>query len=132
MEQHLHADIPVKALIERDGRVLIVRDRHWELPGGRMHVGETPEEALHREIEEELHVGIRVLGIQDAFTFTSERTGQAHFIVVYRCELIDDTPFHLDGKELQEIRWISADDDLSAITFFRGYPEMLKKYFGKK
>lgn len=95
-------------------------------------MGETPEEALHREIEEELHVGIRVLGIQDAFTFTSERTGQAHFIVVYRCELIDDTPFHLDGKELQEIRWISADDDLSAITFFRGYPEMLKKYFGKK
>jgi 8-oxo-dGTP pyrophosphatase MutT (NUDIX family) len=132
MEEHLIADIPVKALIQREGKVLIVLDRKWELPGGRMNVGEQPEETLHREVREELNVGIRILGLQDAFTFASDRTGQPHFIVVYRCELIDETSFHLDGKEIQDTRWVSADDDLSEIPFFPGYLEVLQKFFKKK
>ena len=131
MGQHLITDISVKALIERDGKVLIVLDRKWELPGGRMNVGEQPEEALHREIEEELKVKISVLGIQDALTTTSEKTGQRHFIIVYRCELTEDKAFHLDGNEVQDTRWVSTNDDLSTIPFFVGYPEMLKKFFKK-
>jgi 8-oxo-dGTP diphosphatase len=56
----------VAAIIEREGRILICRrtshQSHplkWEFPGGKVEAGETPGEALARELEEEL-------GIQDA------------------------------------------------------------------
>jgi 8-oxo-dGTP pyrophosphatase MutT (NUDIX family) len=127
MEKHLIADIPVKALIIKDDRVLITKDRRWELPGGRINVGELPEETLHREVREELGTEVTILGIQDVFLRVE--TDPAHVIIVYRCELVDDVPFRTDQKEVQDMRWISRDDDLSSIDCFPGYREMLTKYF---
>ncbi|HEX6346093.1 NUDIX domain-containing protein [Umezawaea sp.] len=45
----------------RDGRLLVVRSRTkgaFYLPGGKLEPGETPEQALHREVREELGVGL--------------------------------------------------------------------------
>jgi len=54
----------VAAILERDGRVLICQRQpeqshplQWEFPGGKVEPGETPPQALARELEEEL--GIR-------------------------------------------------------------------------
>ena len=51
------------ALIDADGRVLIAQRPEgkpmaglWEFPGGKVHAGETPEEALVRELREELGI----------------------------------------------------------------------------
>ena len=53
----------VAAIIERDGSVLIGRRRpeqshplQWEFPGGKVEPGETPEQALARELGEELAI----------------------------------------------------------------------------
>ncbi len=52
----------VAAVIEREGRVLICQrklGRHalkWEFPGGKIERGESPEEALRRELREELRI----------------------------------------------------------------------------
>jgi 8-oxo-dGTP diphosphatase len=53
----------VAGVIERDGRVLICQRRNqgphglkWEFPGGKVEPGETPRQALARELEEELGV----------------------------------------------------------------------------
>jgi 8-oxo-dGTP diphosphatase len=57
----------VAALIERNGRLLVCQRRHdapfplkWEFPGGKLHPGETSQQALHRELEEELGVSAEV------------------------------------------------------------------------
>ena len=57
----------VAALIARRGRVLLSKRRAdqsfplaWEFPGGKVEAGETPEEALAREIDEELGCTVRV------------------------------------------------------------------------
>ncbi|GAB4364948.1 MAG: (deoxy)nucleoside triphosphate pyrophosphohydrolase [Calditrichia bacterium] len=64
--------IPVLAAIIQDeeGRVLIARRRDhisqgskWEFPGGKLRPGETPEDCLIREIEEELGITIIILSI---------------------------------------------------------------------
>jgi 8-oxo-dGTP diphosphatase len=53
----------VAAIIEREGRILIGQRRpdqshplKWEFPGGKVEPGETPEQALRRELEEELAI----------------------------------------------------------------------------
>ncbi|MEE0776000.1 MAG: 8-oxo-dGTP diphosphatase MutT [Bacillota bacterium] len=63
------------AILERDGKILICRRQKggscgdlWEFPGGKIELGETPEECLIRECREELGVDIQITG-----TF-----GQAH------------------------------------------------------
>jgi 8-oxo-dGTP diphosphatase len=55
------------AVIQRNGQVLVgqrrQRDRHplkWEFPGGKVEPGETPQQALVRELHEELHIDAEV------------------------------------------------------------------------
>ncbi|MBT2477794.1 NUDIX hydrolase [Streptomyces sp. ISL-94] len=67
----------VAAVIIRDGCVLMVRERgrgpagrhdgpeYWTLPGGGLEAGEQPEEAVRREVAEE--VGLRALGVRYAY-----------------------------------------------------------------
>jgi len=54
----------VATLIERAGEILICRRQpwqshplKWEFPGGKVELGETPEQALARELDEELGIG---------------------------------------------------------------------------
>lgn len=56
----------VAAIIARDGKIFATQrkggkfDGMWEFPGGKTEPGETPEQALHREIQEELEVDIEI------------------------------------------------------------------------
>lgn len=67
----------VAALAWRDGKLLIARrpeDRHmggkWEFPGGKLEKGETPEEALRRELMEELGVDAAIGRIAAAIPYS--------------------------------------------------------------
>ena len=57
----------VAAILERAGRILICQRRpgdphplKWEFPGGKLEAGETPMDALRRELEEELGISARI------------------------------------------------------------------------
>jgi 8-oxo-dGTP diphosphatase len=57
----------VAALIESEGKLLVCQRRRddtfalmWEFPGGKMKAGETPSEALARELNEELGIAARI------------------------------------------------------------------------
>jgi len=66
----------VAALIEQEGRVLVAQRRAdqarplaWEFPGGKVEPGESPSQALVREIEEELACSIEVGAVVDVVFF---------------------------------------------------------------
>jgi mutator protein MutT len=103
--------VVVAAVIERDGRFLVTRRLtgthlagYWEFPGGKVHEGETQEEALQRELLEELNAGVsnarRIF--RTAHTYP-ERIVELHF---YRGELAGE-PEPMLG---QELRWITRDE----------------------
>jgi 8-oxo-dGTP diphosphatase len=103
--------IVVAAVIERNGRFLVARRLqgthlagYWEFPGGKVHEGETQEEALQREMTEELNTGI-VKARKIFYTEHSydERLVELHF---YRGELTGE-PHPMLG---QEIRWITRGE----------------------
>ena len=100
--------VVVAAVIERDGRFLIARRLkgthlagYWEFPGGKVHAGETHEEALRRELSEELNSGfLNARKIFDTSHAYPERTVELHF---YRGDLTAE-PQPMLG---QELRWIT-------------------------
>ena len=101
----------VAAVIERDGKILIARRRAgthlgglWEFPGGKREPGETLEEALDREIGEELEassvVGEQIEIVEWAYP---DKRVRLHF---FRCHLRDE-PRPIEG---QEIAWVRPAD----------------------
>lgn len=68
--------------------VLALNDRgEWELPGGRLEVGETPELCVAREFEEELGVKVEAISLIDTYLF-EVIPGKHVFIVTYACKLM--------------------------------------------
>lgn len=68
--------------------VLLLNERdEWELPGGRLELGESPTECLAREIAEELSLQVDVGTPLDTYLFEVV-PGKHVFIATYRCTLI--------------------------------------------
>jgi len=114
--------IEVVAAIIRKGNKIFATQRGygewkdwWEFPGGKMEAGETPEEALKREIWEELSAEISV----DEFLCTVDYDyPQFHLTMhCYLCSLMTDS-LHLNEHEaakwltkdeLDGVKWLPAD-----------------------
>lgn len=73
----------------------------WEFPGGKIEQGETPREALLREIDEELHCTVEVG--EEVTTTTHEYEFGIVTLTTFLCELVDGTP---ELTEHAEVRWL--------------------------
>lgn len=78
---------------------------YWEFPGGKIEQGETKEQALVREIKEELNCHIEVLDHVDDTTYEYEK-------VIVRLEtfLSRIVSGHPKASEHEEIRWVKKED----------------------
>ena len=117
--------IEVVAAIIRRGDEVFATQRgygdwkdYWEWPGGKVEPGETPEEALVREIREELDTDISV----DKFLCTIDWDYPAFHLTMhcYICSLLTEA-LHLNEHEaarwltadtLGSVGWLPADDQL--------------------
>jgi len=101
-------------LLDRDGRVLLAKRPQgrplaglWEFPGGKVEAGERPEDALIRELCEEL--GVAIAG-QDLIplTFASHTYPDFHLLMpVYLCRRWQGK---ITAHEGQELTWVMPDE----------------------
>ena len=97
------------ALIDRDGRVLVTQRPqgkamagYWEFPGGKVETGETPEQALIRELHEELGINTWESCLAP-LTFASHRYESFHLLMpLFACRKWLGIPH---GKEGQSLSW---------------------------
>ena len=98
------------ALVDRDGRLLVQQRPEglsmaglWEFPGGKVEPGETPEQALIRELAEELGIDVEQACLAPA-CFASDRLGDRHLLLLlYVCRKWRGTPI---AHHASALRWV--------------------------
>lgn len=107
---HMKTIPVVAAIIVQDGRVLAAQRGYgefaggWEFPGGKVEAGETPQQALVREIKEEMNADIQV----GAYLTTAEYDYPMFHLSMrcYMCSLLGDT---LETLEHSDAKWLDAE-----------------------
>jgi 8-oxo-dGTP pyrophosphatase MutT (NUDIX family) len=81
--------VSIKGVVVHAGKVLLLRNERdeWELPGGRIEVGETPQECVAREISEETRWQVDVGPILDTWMCQVGAGEGDVFIATYGCHL---------------------------------------------
>ncbi len=100
----------VAAIIYKDGKILATQrgygayKDYWEFPGGKIEAGEIPEEALIREIKEELATTIQ----PERFLMTVEYDYPEFHLSMdcYWCSILEG---HLDLIEHESAAWLSKE-----------------------
>lgn len=100
----------VAAVIMKEGKVFATQRGYgefkdgWEFPGGKVEAGESPEEALRREIREELEVEVNVGDLIDTIEYDYPAFHLS--MKCYACTIAGGSPHLL---EHDAARWLSAD-----------------------
>jgi 8-oxo-dGTP diphosphatase len=121
--------IVVAGILQRDGCYLIGQrmagDRHalkWEFPGGKVEVGETPHEALERELREELGVEATV-GVEVA---RYEHTSNGRGPLVLLFHKVDEFEGEPRSAAFEQIRW-EKPSALPAYDFLDGDLDFVRR-----
>ena len=102
------------AMVDSDGRVLIAQRPEgrsmaglWEFPGGKIEADERPEDALIRELREELGIAVKEACLAP-FTFASHTYGAFHLLMpLYVCRRWDGIP---QPNHHAALKWVRPKD----------------------
>lgn len=115
-------------LLNKNGEILLIRrikshDEHWQLPQGGIDAGETPEQAMRREMREEIGTdNFKVLKVlQDFHQYEwpkghpkHDYDGQSQTIFILQFNGTD-ADIKIDQDEANDWKWYSKDDAIKTI-----------------
>jgi mutator protein MutT len=109
-------------ILIKDGTLLVCRTRGKDTffaPGGRLEAGETPEQALIRELREEVGIEVSSIDLQPFGTFMAPASGDESTLLrmdVFRVGAWQGEPH--PSCEVEEIAWITSADEVRLGSIF--------------
>jgi nucleoside triphosphatase len=105
-------------IVNNQGQILLVKSYKWgdryTVPGGHIELGERSQQAVKREIKEEVGLDVepvKILMVQEA-VFPRDYIKHEHYIFMdYLCRAAS-SDVRVDNKEIQEYLWVSPGDAL--------------------
>ena len=122
----------VAAIISDGSRILATQRGYgdfaggWEFPGGKIEPGESPEEALARELREELDIGVDVGRVRDAEFY--RYPDRDVLLLFYGCRIASGEPRTLDCNA---VAW-AAPEELAGYDFAGADLEFVRRNFISK
>jgi 8-oxo-dGTP diphosphatase len=118
----------VAAILEQDGRILIgqrtPQQSHplkWEFPGGKVETAETPEQAVVRELSEEL--GIHAEGLQEIVRYPYTYSGKKPIeLIFFR---IGRYAGEISNRIFHDLRWVGRGQ-IGTFDFVEGDRDFLQ------
>ncbi|OQW60154.1 MAG: NTP pyrophosphohydrolase [Proteobacteria bacterium HN_bin10] len=108
--------VAAAALLDSSGRVLITqRPQHkqlgglWEFPGGKVELGEAPEQALARELKEELDLIVEPDALEP-FAFASHAYPDFHLLMPLYLASYWRGALKLDPEAAQAAKWVAPEE----------------------
>ncbi len=110
--------VVIRALVERQGKILLLRrvggrpsiSGLYELPGGSLHVGEQPVDALKRSLQ--IHAGIEpeTFCLRDVVSFIDPDYQNTQYVFIVYSTTIDRGDKVTTDDEYDKIRWVKLSD----------------------
>lgn len=133
----------VKALLQYQKKFLILKEElHkgevWDLPGGKIEYGESPQQTLHREVKEELDLDIEIKQSVGVWYFFSQNNKHQVICHTFLCEPVGevkiDTSKNPADERFTELKWLTLGEILNSkqIVITDSLRDLLSKVdFGK-
>ncbi len=124
--------VDVRGAVFRDGAILLVKERSdgcWTLPGGWADVGDSPAEAVVREIAEEsgyLTRAVKLLALYDRNKHGHPPIPDHAYKLFFLCELIGGAP--AESSETDGVGFF-AEDELPDLSLMRVTPAQIARLF---
>ncbi len=124
--------VDVRGVVFQEGKILLVRERSdglWTLPGGWADVGDSPAEAVVREVREEsgfLTQATKLLALYDRNRHGAPPYPYHIYKVFFRCEIIGGRP--ASSAEIQDVGFF-AEDGIPDLSLTRTMPGQVTRMF---
>jgi 8-oxo-dGTP diphosphatase len=123
--------IVVAAVIARNGRILACQRNgagkfplKWEFPGGKVHANETPQEALARELNEELGISAKIGAEIFRARHKYDEMREAVELIFFKARIVSG---EIENRIFQEMEWVEPQK-LSELDFLEADRELIRKF----
>ncbi len=131
MEQHFIGQVTLKVVLKYKDAFVLVREKNedkWILPGGRLNVGEGPENGILREIKEELSVDCNIENIISVDVYHGgDISKNPKFFVYYLVSVLPNQEIAINN-EIAEFVLISKKVELEKYSTYQSYKKVLEKF----
>lgn len=132
METHFLGQVTQKAILRYNGSFVLVREvgeDKWILPGGRLNVGEKPEDGLVREIKEELNIDTTIDNIISVDAYHGgEKSKTPKFFIFYSVTVLPSQEIVTDNKEVSEFALISTKEELAKYPMHENQKSVIMQF----
>lgn len=111
----LNPSLAVNAIVTKEDKILLVKRRiepfkgFWGLPGGFVEYGETVEEALRREVEEETGLTVKPERLVGVYSEVNRHPGR-HVVAICYLTKIEEGSLNLDVEESEDVRFFKYNE----------------------